>query len=91
MKYMNFRKLERLVRGFSNHRRIEILVLLRRTPELSVNEIAVALKINFKTSAEHVRRLAIAGLVLKRNEGHYVRHKITRRATLVLEFLRTLE
>jgi len=87
----DFRRLERLVRGFSNHRRIEILVLLEKTPELSVIEVAQVLKINFKTASEHVRRLAIAGLVLKRNEGHNVRHKLTGRAELVLKFLRTLE
>ena len=88
---MNYRKLERAVRGFSNHRRIQILELLQGSPELSVDETAQRLKINFKTAAEHIRRLAIAGLVLKRNEGHAVRHKLTARAQQVLKFLRTLE
>lgn len=85
------RTLERLVRGFSNHRRIEILELLRIHPELSVIEISEKLKINFKTAAEHIRRLAIAGLVLKRNAGNSVRHKLTARAQSILKFLRTLE
>lgn len=87
---MNYRSLERLVRGFSNHRRIEILELLRKQPELSVEEISRTLKVNAKTASEHVRRLAIAGLVLKRNEGAAVRHKLTERAHRVLKFLRTL-
>lgn len=88
---MNFRKLERSVRGFSNHRRIQMLELLHRTPELSVEEIASALKINYKTAAEHIRRLAIANLVVKRNEANTVRHKLTNHAARVLKFLRTLE
>jgi len=88
---MNFRRLERAVRGFSNHRRIQILELLRQNSELSVEEIASALKVNYKTVAEHVRRLAITGLVVKRNEANAVRHKITQRAASVLKFLRTLE
>ena len=54
-----YRQLERIVRGFSNHRRIEILELLEKEPELSVIEIAERLKINFKTASEHVRRLTI--------------------------------
>ena len=87
----NFRSLERLVRGFSNHRRIEIMLLLKATPELSVHEIAEELRINFKTASEHIRRLAIAGLVLKRNEGTTVRHALTKRAENVLKFLRILE
>jgi predicted ArsR family transcriptional regulator len=91
MRYLSYRTLERLVRGFSNHRRIQILELLKEYPELSVEQVASQLKINYKTAAEHVRRLAIAGLVMKRNELHHVRHKLTARARQVLKFLRTLE
>ncbi len=85
------RQLELLVKGFANHRRIEILVLLEKSPELSVMEVADVLKINFKTASEHIRRLAIAGLVLKRNEGSSVRHALTKEAKNILKFLRTLE
>jgi DNA-binding transcriptional ArsR family regulator len=85
------RHLEKIVRGFSNHRRIEILQLLERRPELSLFEIAEALNINFKTASEHTRRLAIAGIVLKRNEGASVRHAISPLGRLILKFLRTLE
>lgn len=88
---MDYRKMERLVRGFSNHRRIQIMVLLRKNPELSVEEVSSTLGINPKTASEHIRRLAIAGLVLKRNEGNSVRHKLTPRAQSILKFLRTLE
>ena len=87
----NYRKLERLVRGFSNHRRIEILELVKRKPEMSVIEISEELKINFKTASEHIRRLAIAGLVMKRSEGSAVCHKITNIGSSILMFLRTLE
>ena len=79
------------MRGFSNHRRIQILDLLDRTPELSVLDTAEALAINFKTASEHIRRLAIADLVMKRNEGNSVRHAITPRGKTILKFLRTLE
>ncbi len=88
---MNYRHLERITRGFSNHRRIQILEQISKTPEMSVEEIASKFKINYKTAADHIRRLAIAGLVLKRNEGAAVRHKNTLRARNVLKFLRTLE
>jgi DNA-binding MarR family transcriptional regulator len=88
---MNYHQLERLVRGFSNHRRIAIIELLDRKPELSVNEIADELHINFKTASEHIRRLAIAGLVLKRADNNNVRHKLTPRGNSILKFLRILE
>ena len=84
-------KLERTVKGFANHRRIQILELLQKTSELSVDEIATTLNVNFKTASEHIRRLAIAGLVLKRHAGNEVRHKLTSKAIGILKFLRILE
>ena len=85
------RQKERIVKGFANHRRIEMLELLDKEPELSVLEITQRLKINFKTGSEHIRRLAIAGLVLKRSQGINVRHKLSPLGTNILTFLRTLE
>ncbi len=87
----SYRELERIARGFSNHRRIEILQLLADRPELSVSELSDRLRINYKTSADHIRRLAIAGLVMKRSDSHSIRHKLTSRGSQVLKFLRTLE
>jgi len=86
-----YRQIERIVKGFANHRRIEILELLKKEPELSVIEISEKLKINFKTASEHIRRLAIAGLVMKRSDWKSVRHKLTKQGELVLTFLRMLE
>lgn len=87
----SYRDLERIIKGCANHRRIQIMELLSSNPELSVDEIADRLEVNYKTIAEHIRRLAIAGLVLKRSEGSSVRHKLTDRGLLILKFLRTLE
>ncbi|MFM8364631.1 MAG: ArsR/SmtB family transcription factor [Verrucomicrobiota bacterium] len=80
-------RLERVVKGFSNHRRIEILFLLREAPELSVCEIAERCQIEFKTASEHIRRMAIAGLVLKRYKGREVRHALTDSALKILKLL----
>ncbi|MEK7087935.1 MAG: winged helix-turn-helix domain-containing protein [Patescibacteria group bacterium] len=90
-KEKSYRTLERLVRGFSNHRRIQMLELLKKSPEVSVEEVATLLNINYKTAADHLRRLAIAGLVLKRSDSVSIRHKLTARAEYILKFLRTLE
>ena len=86
-----YRDLERIVKGAANHRRLQILELVAEKPELSVMEIARELSVNFKTIAEHVRRMAIAGLVMKRNDENAVRHKLTPRGNAILKFLRTLE
>ena len=85
------RQLEQIVRGFSNHRRIQMLDLIDSVPELSVDEISKRLNIHFKTTSSHLRRLIIAGLIMKRSQGKDIRHKISERGKNVLTFLRTLE
>ena len=84
------RRLERVVKGFANHRRIEILELLKKKPDMSVGEISIATEIELKTTSEHLRRLTIAGLILKRYEGRAVRHTLTPTARKALTFLRML-
>ncbi|MEK7614703.1 MAG: winged helix-turn-helix domain-containing protein [Patescibacteria group bacterium] len=87
----NYRKIERVVKGFANHRRIEILDLLKKEPELSVDEIAEKLGIGYENASDHIRKLAITGLVIKRYEGTNVRHKLTSRAESILVFCKKLE
>ena len=86
-----YRKIERVVKGFASHRRLEILALLKREPELSVEEIADTLKIGYQNTSDHIRKLAIAGLVMKRSDGNSIRHKLTPRAESILVFCKTLE
>jgi len=65
--------------------------LVEQTPELSLQDISAKLKINIKTGSEHIRRLAIAGLILKRNRGANVLHKLSPQGLIILKFLRKLE
>ena len=88
---MNERQLERIVKGFANHRRIQMMELLQKHPELTLQDIGLRLKIGVKTASEHLRRLAIAGLVMKRYDHRWVRHRLSRRGRLILTFLRKLE
>ncbi len=88
---LNYRALERLVRGYSNHRRIEIMVLLSHSPALSVFDVADRLHINFRTASEHLRRLHGAGLLTKRSRGAAVEHTLTDQGKATLKFLGTLE
>lgn len=87
----NYRKIERMVKGFSNHRRIQILDLLHKEPELSVDNIAEKLGTGYENTSDHVRKLATAGLVMKRNDGSSVRHKLTPQAESILVFCKRLQ
>ena len=87
----SYRQTERIVRGFSNHRRIQILHVLDAKPELDVMEIAAACGIRFRNASEHLRRLAIAGLILKQPRGNRVQHALSARGRTALAFTRKLE
>ena len=84
-------RLERVVKGFANHRRLEILALLHGEPELSVDQIASRLRMGYINASDHVRKMAIAGLVLKRSDGRSVRHRLTPRAIDILSFCKKLK
>jgi predicted transcriptional regulator len=83
----NYRELERIVRGYSNHRRIQILDILTATPEMDVLALARACRVNFRTASEHTGRLARAGLIFKRSKGRRVVHVVSKRGERVLAFL----
>lgn len=85
------RKLERIVKGFANHRRIQMLALLSEDPDLSLADVASKLKVNVKTASEHLRRLAISGLVFKRYRNANVLHSLSPLGVTILKFLRILE
>lgn len=85
------RKVERVVKGFANHNRLRILELLERKPELSVAQIAEELSMGYENTSDHIRKLAIAGLLIKRNDGPSVLHKLTSRAKSILVFCKKLQ
>ncbi len=62
----NSRQLERHFKGVANHRRIDILFLIKKNNGVTVDQISKILKCNFKTISEHTRRLVQAGLVSKK-------------------------
>ena len=70
------KQMERHLTGIANHRRIANLLLIASEPGIRVDGIASTLKGNFKTIAEHIRRLAQAGLVIKKYQGHNVIHNL---------------
>ncbi|MEK7582841.1 MAG: helix-turn-helix domain-containing protein [Patescibacteria group bacterium] len=86
-----YRQLERVIKGFANHNRLKMLELLEREPELSVVDIAEKLKIGYENASDHIRKMAIAGLLLKRSDGPNVRHKLTPLAQSILAFCKKLQ
>ena len=82
-----YRRIERVCKGVANHRRVQILVQLNKTPEMSVSELTEILRVDFRTASEHIRKLAHAGLVMKRSDGVSVRHKVTDLGARFLKYI----
>ncbi|MEK7219276.1 MAG: helix-turn-helix domain-containing protein [Patescibacteria group bacterium] len=88
---LEYKKLERIVKGIANHRRLQILDLLEKEPELSVQEISERLKSEMKNISAHITKMAISGLLMKRSDSKSIRHKLTKRGIVILKFVRMLE
>lgn len=88
---LQYKKIEKTVKGFANHRRIQVLELLEKTPNLSVNDISQNLDVNFVTIADHVRKLSDTGLVEKKYKGRFVIHTVTSRGKHILSFCKMLK
>ncbi|MBI2589273.1 ArsR family transcriptional regulator [Candidatus Saccharibacteria bacterium] len=80
-----------ILKGGANHHRINILFLLDKRGKLTLDEVAEALRANYKTIAVHLSRLHKSGLVTKRYKASAVEHDLTPRARHILNFLRILE
>ncbi len=81
------KKLERHFKGVANHRRIQMLLILSKSPGLTLADIADRLHGNIKTVSEHTRRLTLAGLIEKKYEGRDVQHKLSRYGKIFIKFI----
>ncbi len=88
---LNYKKVEKIVKAFANHRRLQILQLLQKSPSLSVDQVSQNLNVNFVTVADHIRKLSDAGLVDKKYKGRFVMHTLTKKGKLILSFCKILD
>ncbi|PIR88465.1 MAG: hypothetical protein COU09_02210 [Candidatus Harrisonbacteria bacterium CG10_big_fil_rev_8_21_14_0_10_44_23] len=83
-----YHRMQRFVRGFSNHRRIEILLYLNEHKGASVVDVAEALGVKLNTISAHVIRLANANLVWKHSDGVAAKCELSREGESVVKFLK---
>ncbi len=83
---LQYKKIEKIVKAFANHRRIQILELLEKDGGISVDGISKKLNVGFFTISDHIRKLSDGGLIEKKYEGRYVINSITKRGKYILSF-----
>jgi len=84
------KQLEAVIRGFANHHRIALLMLLAQQPGLSLDACAKALELNVKTASGHLRELSLNRLIDKSQDGRTVHHTLTERGQAAAAFITAL-
>jgi len=69
-------ELERQLKMLANRRRLAILDLLRRKREMSVSDIAEAIRLSFTSTSKHLTMLERAGFVEKEQRSLNVFYRI---------------
>ena len=81
--------LERIFKGVASKRRIAILQIINENSIYNLEDIAKSLKVNYQTTAEHVRRLHIAGLINDRYKGKSKSYELSPFGKKMLKIVRT--
>ncbi|MEK7124741.1 MAG: helix-turn-helix transcriptional regulator [Patescibacteria group bacterium] len=87
----NAKQMEKHLKGIANHRRIEILLLVDRFKNITLDGIIETLGANPKTIGEHTRRLYNAGLVDKKHRGNFVEHTLSPYGKKFVGFLKSFQ
>ena len=83
------KQLERHFKGLANHRRLDILILIGKSPGITVDGISEKLNGNFKTIADHTQKLFQCGLVDKKYYGRAISHTVSPYGKKFLSFIKT--
>ena len=83
------KQMERHLKGISNHYRIEILLLIDKEKDITLDGIVQKLRANEKTIGEHTRRLFNAGLINKQYQGNFVLHSLSPYGKKFVNFLKS--
>jgi len=79
----------RIFKVIGNPKRLSIVVLLSKRPNLSLGEVALELQSNVKTTSAHLACLTESGLVKKSSRGRSVLHALDSDGDKVINILET--
>ena len=85
------KQMERHLKGISNHYRIQILLLIDKEKDITLDGIVQKLKANEKTIGEHTRRLSSAGLINKEYKRNFVLHTLSPYGKKFVDFLKSFQ
>ena len=86
--YREAKELERIIKGVSHHRRMEILFSLFEKPNLTLTALSEKVDSDIRNTSQHVFKMVGAGLVRKRVYGYTTEHSLTSLGKKVASTLR---
>lgn len=64
------KELEKILKTLGNHRRLAIILFLRKNKKARVKEIADAIKISFKATSKHLGQLFYFDIIEREQKGN---------------------
>jgi len=85
------KQFERYFKGVANHRRVQILLLTARAPNICLKDIAKTIDSDVKNVCQHTQKLVQAGLLNKKYSGRMVGHSISPYGRKFINFIKSFE
>jgi len=85
----NSKQFEKYLKGLANCHRLDILILVSKSPGITVDGISERIECSFANTSSHTHRLVNAGLLNKKYSGRAVSHTISPYGKKFLDFLET--
>ena len=90
LKMKKSKQLERHLKGLANHRRLDILVFVKKFPGATLDGIAAKIDCHLANVSIHTHKLVKAGLLDKKYVGREVSHVLSPYGEKFLSFLETI-
>ena len=71
------KRIEKTLKALANHRRLDILIILKKQKNVTVGEIAEIIRLSFKSTSRHLAVLAAAEIITRDQISSYVYYKIS--------------
>jgi len=71
------KQMERHFKGVANYHRIDMLRLIHKQPNITVDKIADILNLDIKNASQHLIKLSHSGLVNKRYKQNNMTHMLS--------------
>lgn len=84
---MKEKEMIKILKALANRRRFMILKILKKEGEKSVGNLSSSLKLSFKSTSKHLRKLVDAGLVTTRQVSNIVFYSLDKDNLEIVNFL----